>query len=156
MSWSHLEKRLIMKIHYCLYSSLVPGQSFNDTYKSILFFMKIFEFQINLHWLIFLRVSEKHESVKIVLVWLIALVHGWGLLSQFPPFRYFLNVSALSKHKLDIEYHLYIWQVSPQLICGDTCQIWMWFKEFSRCYCTIENFDYGEINERSFSNPHPR
>ena len=23
-------------------------------------------------------------------------------------------------------------------------------------FCKIENFTYGEINERSFSNPHPR
>ena len=48
---------------------------------------------------------------------------GWGLLSQFLPFRCFPNFSALSKHTLTIEYHIYIWQVSPQLSCGDTCQI---------------------------------
>ena len=47
---------------------------------------------------------------------------GWGLLSLFPPFRYFPNYSALSKHALAIKYHVYIWQVSPQLSCGDTCQ----------------------------------
>ena len=56
---------------------------------------------------------------------------------------------------LDIKYHVYIWQVSPQLRCGDTCQIWMWFKESKSYFCKIENFAYGEINERSFSNPHP-
>ena len=80
---------------------------------------------------------------------------GWGLLSRFPPFRYFPNFSALSKHTLDIEYHVYIWQVSPQLSCGDTCQIWKWFKESNRYFWKIEHFAYGEINERSFSNPHP-
>ena len=47
-----------------------------------------------------------------------------------------------------IEYHVYIWQVSPQLSCGDTCQIWMWFKEYNRYVCKIENFAYGEIKER--------
>ena len=26
-------------------------------------------------------------------------------------------------------FHVYIWQVLPQLSCGNTCQIWMWFKE---------------------------
>ena len=81
---------------------------------------------------------------------------GWGLLSQFPPFRYFPNFSALSKQTSDIEYHVCIWQVSPQLSCGDTCQIWKWFKESNRYFCQIENFDFGEFNERSFSNPHPR
>ena len=84
------------------------------------------------------------------------LVLVWGLLSQFPPVHYFLIFSALSKHTIDIEYHLNIWQVPPQLSCGDTCQIWMWFKESKRYFCKIENFAYGEINEQSFSNPHPR
>ena len=81
---------------------------------------------------------------------------GVGLLSQFPPFRYFPNFSALSKHQFVLEYHVYIWQVSPQLSCGDSCQIWMWLKESNSYFCKIENFAYGEINERSFSNPHPR
>ena len=85
-----------------------------------------------------------------------ALVQGWGLLSQFLPFRYFPNFSALSKQTLAIEYQVYIWQVSPQLSCGDTCQIWMWFEKSNMYFCHIENFAYGEINERSFRNPHPR
>ena len=53
---------------------------------------------------------------------------GVGLLSQFPPFRYFPNFSEWPKHTLAIEYPVHIWQVSPQLSCGGTCQIWMWLK----------------------------
>ena len=53
---------------------------------------------------------------------------GWGLLSQFPPFRYFPKFSASPKYMLAIVYHVHIWQVLPQLSCGDTCQIWMWCK----------------------------
>ena len=83
-------------------------------------------------------------------------IQGWGLLSQFPPFRYFTNFSSLSKHTLTVKYRVYIWQVSPQLSCGDTCKIWMWFEESNMYFYMIENFTYGEINERSFSNPHPR
>ena len=83
------------------------------------------------------------------------LPQGWGLLSQFPPFRYFPNFSALSKQTLAFEYHVYIWQVSPQLSCGDICQILMWFEKSYMYFCHIENFAYGENNERSFSNPHP-
>ena len=56
---------------------------------------------------------------------------------------------------LAIEYHVHIWQVLPQLSCGDTCQIWMWFKQCNRYFCEIENFAYGEIDERSYSNPTP-
>ena len=82
--------------------------------------------------------------------------HGWGLLSRFPPFRYFPDFSTSPKHLLTIEYRVHIWQVSPQLSCRDTCQIWMRFKECNRYFCEIANFAYGEIDERSFSNPHPR
>ena len=80
---------------------------------------------------------------------------GWGLLSQFPLFRYFPNFSSLSKNTLTVTYSVYIWQVLPQLSCGDTCQILMWFEESNMYFCKIENFAYGEINEQSFSNPHP-
>ena len=81
---------------------------------------------------------------------------GWGLQSQFPPFRYYPNFSASPKYMLAIVYHVHIWQVLPQLSCGDTCQIWMWCKQSNRYFDRIETFAYGEINERSFSNPHPR
>ena len=54
-----------------------------------------------------------------------------------------------------IEYHVYSWQVSPQLSCDATYQIWMWLKEFNTYLCEIKNFAYGEINERCFSNPPP-
>ena len=63
------------------------------------------------------------------------------------PFRYFPNFSPLSKYTSDLEYHVYIWQVSPQLSCGNNCQIWMWFKEHNRYICKIENYAYGEINQ---------
>ena len=74
-------------------------------------------------------------------------------ISSVPLFSDFL---ALLKHTLYNQYHVYIWRVSAQLSCGDICQIWMWFKESDSYICKIENFAYGEINERSFSNPHPR
>ena len=56
---------------------------------------------------------------------------------------------------LAIKYHIYIWQVSPQLSCGDICQIWMCLNEYNSYLGEIENFDYEEMIERSFSNPHP-
>ena len=51
---------------------------------------------------------------------------------------------------------IYMWNVSQQLSCGDTCQIWVWFTAFNRCVCKIGNFAYGEIREWSFSNPQHR
>ena len=90
-----------------------------------------------------------------MLTYTLATAQGWGLLSQFSPFRYFQHFPLLLKQTLAIEYRVYIWQVSPQLSCGDTCQILMWFRESNRYFCKIEYFAYGEISERSFSNPHP-
>ena len=72
-----------------------------------------------------------------------------------PQFLYFPDVSELWTRTLAIEYHICVWQGSPQLSCGDICQIWMWLNESNRSFCEIENFDYEEIIERSFSNPHP-
>ena len=86
---------------------------------------------------------------------LLPVVKHRGLLSQFSLLRYFPNFSALLKHILPTWYHVYIWQVSPQLSCGDTCQIWMGFNKSNSNFCKIENFAYREINERSFSNPTP-
>ena len=83
------------------------------------------------------------------------VVLRWGLLSRFPPFRYFPHFSTSPKYMLAIEYHVHIWQASPRLSCRDTCQIWMRFKEYNRYFCQIENFAYEEIDERSFSNPTP-
>ena len=56
-------------------------------------------------------------------------VGGGYLLSQFVPLCYFPYFSALPKHMLTIDYHFYIWQMSLQLSCDDTCQIWMRFNE---------------------------
>ena len=78
---------------------------------------------------------------------------GWGLKSQFSPFLLFSNLSPLPEYILAIEYHVHICQVSPQLRCGDTRQIWTWCKESN--VGMIENCANGEINERSFSNLHP-
>ena len=44
---------------------------------------------------------------------------------------------SLSEHMLGTEYHIHIWQVSVQLSCTDTCQIWWWFKECNRYVCKL-------------------
>ena len=43
----------------------------------------------------------------------------WGLSSRFHRFRYFPNFSTSPKYMLATEYHVHIWQVSPQLSCDD-------------------------------------
>ena len=81
---------------------------------------------------------------------------GWGLLSQYSPFRFFPNFSDWSKHSLFVWYNGHIWQVSPQLSCRDIWQIWTWLKVYKLYFGLIKISRNGEINERSFSNPHSR
>ena len=76
---------------------------------------------------------------------------GWGLLCQFPPFCYFPHFSALWKHCLPVAYHIHVWQVSLQLSCSDTCQIWMWFEGSN--FFKIKNF--LEKKRKIFSNLNP-
>ena len=73
-----------------------------------------------------------------------------GLFSQYISFCHFSDLSSLSRHWTSIDHSLFIWHVSPQLSCGDTCQIWMWFK-----YLT-SHFIRSKISlaERNFSKPH--
>ena len=79
-----------------------------------------------------------------------------GLLSQFLPFSYFSHFSSLSKHMWAIEIsRSYLTGVAAAQLRQHR-QIWAWFKGSCRCLYNIENFAYGEIFERRFSNPHLR
>ena len=57
-------------------------------------------------------------------------------------YHFFQNYQNTS---LPVEYHIHIWQVPPQLSCGKTCQIWMWFSKsnrnimftFDRCHSSL-------------------
>ena len=162
----HVPHKTVEKIHhfdFCVLKNQ-PLLLAKGMYIFMLFF-----FIFIIWWYILLALFEMHAEnshmilIRQISVWnvprfpeLSLTGQGWGLLNQFPPFRYFPNFWGSWKHTLGMEYHVYIRQVSPQLSCGDTCQIWMWFKESSRYFCKIENFACEEINERSFSNPHPR
>ena len=64
------------------------------------------------------------------------LAYRWGFMGRVNyanSIRYFAYFSASWIHTLAIEYHVYIWQMSPQLSCGDTCKIWMWFLKNLPC-----------------------
>ena len=67
----------------------------------------------------------------------------------------FSQFSEWSKQWLPVWYHVHIWQVSAQLSCGDTWQIWTWLKVSDLYFSQITISCNGEINEWSFSNPHP-
>ena len=46
---------------------------------------------------------------------------------------------------------VHIWRVSTQLSCGDTRQIWMWSKYFTRL---VQNLTNGWINEALVTHIH--
>ena len=70
-------------------------------------------------------------SNRTTIVFILAAQETWWqwLLSQLYLFRDFANLSALSKYNLAIKYHVDIWLASPQLSCGDRCEIWVWLKK---------------------------
>ena len=77
----------------------------------------------------------------------------WGYLSNllcsvFSPF-----FSEWPKHWLLIEYHIHISQVSLQLSCGDTCEIWMWFKGSDWYFCKSNISPDKNIDEQSLVIP---
>ena len=59
------------------------------------------------------------------------------------------DVSEFDEYLLYLWNHIPIWQVSPQLSCGDTCQIWMWYSKpvFWWFWKFGENNDIEEICE---------
>ena len=82
---------------------------------------------------------------------------GWELLSQRPPlFAYFFSLA-----KTYVTYwtsRSYLTGVAAAELRRylSNMDVTKSLKESNRFFCDIENFAYGEINERGFSNPRPR
>ena len=80
---------------------------------------------------------------------------GWGLVSRFPPLHYFPNFSTSPKYMLAIKYHVHIWQVSPQLSCGDTYQIWMWSKNVTGTFARSKILLTEKLTKGALVTPTP-
>ena len=75
---------------------------------------------------------------------------GWGLLRQFPPFRYFPNFSTLSKQELAVEYYVYIWKVLPRSPVnsphkGQWCGALMFSSICARINGWVNNGEAGDL-----------
>ena len=73
---------------------------------------------------------------------------GWGLLKL----RYFRRYMKFWFSK-SIDYtfnHAHICPVSPQLSCGNTCQICAWYHTGNQCFDHYENWDNKERNEENW------
>ena len=84
----------------------------------------------------------------------VAMASGVGLPSQIPASHYFLNFQHCQNTRQLLNMMFIFGRCQPQP--GYIWQLWMWFEECNVYLCHIEKFAYGEINERSFTNPHPR
>ena len=81
------------------------------------------------------------EKTDHAICWLCVGVLGlFSHLIIFFNFQYYRNI---------VKYHIYIWQLSMQLSCIDTCQILMWYSGSSRWYCKNRKFPIGRINKHS-------
>ena len=66
-----------------------------------------------------------------------------------PPPRYFLNFQRCQTY---VSYWIsHICQVSPQLSCSDTSQMWMWSKKINKYLPKIRYYPNEEIDKRNFS-----
>ena len=68
----------------------------------------------------------------------------------------FQEISIYQNSRLDTLNHNHIWQVSPQLSCGDTCQIWVWYFIDNVCFESAENLGKKKTNGGNWlSKSHP-
>ena len=72
------------------------------------------------------------------------------LLYQFSPLIIILRLATFSKHSVTIRYPINIWQVSPQLRCSDTCQMWTRFSGSIRGF-SKDKRPYGWNNKANKS-----
>ena len=77
----------------------------------------------------------------------------WGLLKLCLLISLQRKFSILQKYWLDSWSHFHIWQVSPQLSCGDTCQIWMWCSICNQCFDNNENQENNRTEEIGLVTP---
>ena len=75
-------------------------------------------------------------------------------ISKVPIFFQFFTIVKTLHAWLAIEYYVHTWQVSLQLSCSDTYQIWKWKNSANRSFCKIQNVLNSKIYKRDFSTPH--
>ena len=108
-------------------------------------FINMMRFQCSLAWDVLFVCKNKFLSIYL----------GWGLLKLRSLISPWAKFSILQKYLLYSLNHIHIWQMSPQLSCGDTCQIWTRYSIVNVCF--DNNGKYGKFRngDNWLSNPHP-
>ena len=86
----------------------------------------------------------------------VMLLQQWGLLKLRPLIALLAIFQPLWKYKLYPLNHIHICQVSLQLSCGDTCQIWTWYSIEKQCFNSSQKLGKQRIGKNWLSNPHFR
>ena len=81
--------------------------------------------------------TQQHPNITIMVCESMNNVSGQFLL-------FFLRFSEWSQYPSPFENPNYVWEVSNQLSCGDTYQVWM---------CKTANFPNIKVSKQSFSDP---
>ena len=66
---------------------------------------------------------------------------GWGLLKLRSLISPLQKISIYHNSRSHTLNHVNIWQVSPQLSCGDSCQIWTSYFIVNVCFDSAENVE---------------
>ena len=69
---------------------------------------------------------------------------GVGVTKPISSIPLFYQFFPSSMFVLPAKYHIHIWQVLLQLSCGDSHQIWMWFKESHIYFCVRSQISLTE------------
>ena len=80
----------------------------------------------------------------------------WGLLKLHLLISLWVFFSILQKFLLDSFNHINIWQLSLQLSCGNTCQIWKWYSIGKQYFDNDEKSGLQKNRKNLFSKPHLR
>ena len=96
-----------------------------------------------------------HELCSFRVLFPLHVIRGWGLLKLHLWISPLWLFKILQNWMLDYLNHVHIWQLSPQLSCSDTCQIWMWYVIVIPCFDKTKKNGRNNKNEgKWFCNPH--
>ena len=91
--------------------------------------------------LILNRIVFKHtenwqvlQSCTMMMSWRGQTVQGWGLIKLCSLISPLHEIWIYQNHRLATLNYIHICQVSVQLSCGDTCQIWTWYFTGNLCF----------------------
>ena len=100
--------------------------------------------------------SQRRPPMSLLTKFELNLISGLSanprkLLNQQRPWNGEISV----EYKSDNFNHVHICQVSPQMSCGDTCQIWTWYHTGNHCFDHSEKWENNGTEKIGLVTPTP-